>query len=86
MGNLKVYFDYLVENQDQQENIIKDISIKGIKKQVIHNVLSSDELEDLYYSYPTDKGNILSRKRNKITLGLLVYQGLTTQNLEQLQV
>lgn len=53
---------------------------------MVHNTLSHDELEDLYYSYPTEIGNPLARKRNKILLGLLVYQGLTTQNLQQLQV
>tara|TARA_R110002049_G_scaffold66281_1_gene173170 strand:- start:1511 stop:1738 length:228 start_codon:yes stop_codon:yes gene_type:complete len=53
---------------------------------VIHNILTQDELEDLYYSYQTETKNPLARKRNKIMLGLLVYQGLTTQNLQQLQV
>jgi len=53
---------------------------------VIHNILTSDELEDLYYSYQTNTGNPLTRKRNKIIIGLLVYQGLTTSNLESLQV
>jgi len=42
--------------------------------------------EDLYYSYATEKGNLLAKKRNKVIVGLLVYQGLTTQNLAQLQV
>ena len=53
---------------------------------MIHNILTQDELEDLYYSYQTEIGNPLARKRNKILLGLLIYQGLTTQNLQQLQV
>ena len=53
---------------------------------MIHNILTGDELEDLYQSYNTTKGNPLARKRNKILLGLLIYQGLTTSNLQQLQV
>jgi len=84
--NLKIYFDYLVALGFRVENSIQKINIKGVKKEVIHNILSSDELEDLYQSYNTTKGNLLARKRNKIMLGLLVYQGLTTQNLQQLQV
>jgi len=75
----------VIENY-RLENIIQSINIKGVKKEVIHNTLSQDELEDIYYSYQTNKGNPLTRKRNKIILGLLVYQGLTTQNLERLQV
>ena len=86
MCNLKIYFDYLVALGFRVENSIQKINIKGVKKEVIHNILSSDELEDLYQSYNTTKGNLLARKRNKIMLGLLVYQGLTTQNLQQLQV
>lgn len=84
--NLKIYFDYLVALGFRVENIIQNINIKGIKQEVIHNILTQDELEDLYQSYNTIKGNSLARKRNKIMLGLLVYQGLTTQNLQQLQV
>jgi site-specific recombinase XerD len=86
VSNLKIYFNYLTEENYRLENIIQNINIKGVKQEVIHNILTSDELEDLYYSYQTEIGNPLARKRNKILLGLLVYQGLTTQNLQQLQV
>lgn len=86
VSNLKIYFNYLTEENYRIENIIQNINIKGVKQEVIHNILTSDELEDLYYSYRTEIGNPLARKRNKILLGLLVYQGLTTQNLQQLQV
>lgn len=86
VSNLKVYFNYLVEENYRLENVIKNINIKGVKQTVIHNILTSDELEDLYYSYPIQNGNPLARKRNKIMLGLLVYQGLTTQDLQKLQV
>ena len=86
VSNLKIYFNYLTEENYRQENSIQNINIKGVKKEVIHNLLSQDELEDLYQSYNTAIGNPLARKRNKIMLGLLIYQGLTTQNLQQLQV
>ena len=86
VSNLKSYFDYLVAENYRLENVIKNINIKGVKQTVIHNILTSDELEDLYYSYPTATGNQLARKRNKIILGLLVYQGITTQDLQKLQL
>tara|TARA_B110000090_G_scaffold208709_1_gene263154 strand:- start:1773 stop:2687 length:915 start_codon:yes stop_codon:yes gene_type:complete len=86
VSNLKIYFNYLTEENYRQENSIQNINIKGVKKEVIHDLLSQDELEDLYQSYNIEKGNLLARKRNKIMLGLLIYQGLTTQNLQQLQV
>jgi site-specific recombinase XerD len=98
VSNLKIYFNYLVEENYRTENVIQNINIKGVKKEVIHHFLSQDELEDLYQSYNVEKGislggNVrrtkgrgLARKRNKIMLGLLIYQGVTTQNLQQLQV
>lgn len=85
VSNLKIYFNYLVEESYRSENVIENINIRGVKKEIIHNILSSDELEDLYYSYSVDP-NSLAQKRNKIIIGLLVYQGLTTQNLENIQI
>ncbi len=86
IGNLKIYFDYLTIENYREQNIIKEINIKGVKRHLIHNVLEFEELEDLYYSYPTNKGKKIARKRNKIIIGLLVYQGLNTRDLQLLEV
>lgn len=86
VGNLKIYFEYLIDENYRIDSIVENINIRGVKKEVIKNTLTSDELEDLYYSYQTTKGNPLTRKRNKIIVGLLVYQGLTVSNLESLQI
>lgn len=86
VSNLKVYFSYLVAEYYRESNIIKDINIKGVQKHIIHNTLEFEELEDLYYSYPMDKGKIETRKRNKIIVGLMVYQGLNTRDLHLLEV
>lgn len=86
VGNLKTYFDYLVAENYREQNIIKDLHIKGVKKSIISNFLEFEELEDLYYSYPTNKGKEIARKRNKIIIGLLVYQGVNTRDLQLLEV
>jgi len=86
VGNLKIYFDYLTEENYRTQNIIKDLNIKGVKKSIISNYLEFEELEDLYYSYPTNKGKEIARKRNKVIIGLLVYQGLNTRDLHLLEV
>ena len=86
VGNLKIYFDYLVEENYRVQNIIKELNIKGVKKTVINNFLEFEELEDLYYSYPLNKGKEIARKRNKIIIGLLVYQGLNTRDLQLLKL
>jgi len=86
IGNLKIYFNYLTEENYRENNDIKDLNIKGIKRHIIHDTLEMEELEDLYYSYPTNKGKEIARKRNKIIIGLLVYQGLNTRDLQLLEV
>lgn len=86
VGNLKIYFDYLTIENYREQNIIKDLNIKGVKQPIISNYLEFEELEDLYYSYPVNKGKEIARKRNKIIIGLLVYQGLNTRDLQLLEV
>ena len=87
---LKNYFDYLIDNSQVAENPFKDIIIKGEKKKkLLHNLLSADELEDLYYSYETDDTQTnrkLANKRNKVMIGLMVYQGLSTSDMKRLLV
>ena len=84
IGNLKLYFRYLQEENYRSDNPIENINIKGTIRTVLGNLLTADELEDLYYSYET-KDNDLTRKRNKIIIGLLVYQGLHSKELQYLK-
>jgi site-specific recombinase XerD len=84
IGSLKVYFDYLQEENYRSDNPIANTNIKGTPKTVLGNLLTNDELEDLYYSYET-KNNDLARKRNKVIIGLLVYQGLQSKEIPNLK-
>lgn len=84
IGSLKVYFRYLQQENYRTDNPIENINIKGKVKTVLGQLLTAEELEDLYYSYET-KEDDLTRKRNKIIIGLLVYQGLHTTELQHLK-
>jgi site-specific recombinase XerD len=84
VGSLKVYFDYLQEENYRSDNPIQNTNIKGKPKTVLGNLLISDELEDLYYSYKVNNES-LSKKRNKIIVGLLVYQGLQAKEIPHLK-
>ena len=84
IGSLKIYFNYLQEENYRSDNPITNINIKGTVKTIVSNVLTADELEDLYYSYET-KNQDIAKKRNKIIIGLLVYQGVKVNELEQLK-
>jgi site-specific recombinase XerD len=84
IGSLKIYFNYLQHENYRADNPIQNINIKGKTKTVLGLLLTADELEDLYYSYET-KNNDLARKRNKIIIGLLVYQGIHSKELQHLK-
>lgn len=90
LGSLKNYFNYLVNEAFRSENPIEDTTIKGIPKTINYNTLETEELEDLYYSYETDKYqeeyHKYTLKRNKIIIGFIVYQGLNTSDLANLQI
>ena len=90
LGSLKNLFSYLINEAYRIDNPIENINIKGAKRTTNHNLLEADELEDLYYSFETenikDTYHRLTAKRNKIIVGLMMYQGLKTTELIQLEV
>jgi integrase/recombinase XerD len=90
IGTIKIYFKYLLSENYRVDNPVENINIKGVKRIINYNLLESDELEDLYYSFETenikDAYHKLTAKRNKIIVGLLVYQGLNTTELIHLEL
>lgn len=91
LAAVRQYFNYLVDVNEIITNPFTDLKVQGEKKNgLLHNLLSSDELEDLYYSYETETDKhprrILANKRNKVIIGLLVYQGVTTSDLKRLEL
>lgn len=83
LSSLKIHFNYLMEQAYRVDNPLEQLVIRGVVKTIHHNLLSSDELEDLYYSY---QGTTVNKKRNKVIVGLLVYQGLSTTDLGNLKI
>ncbi len=92
--HLKKYFDWLMSENEISDNPCSNIKIKGIQRKVLHEILPMEELENLYNGYATEinqKGipmrlQTLARKRNKAMLGLVVYQGLRTEETIKMQV
>jgi len=89
---IRHYFNYLIEKGYVTENIAEGLMVRGETKKVLQNLLDGDELEDLYYSYETNdhkKTSFYFRatgKRNKVIVGLLVYQGLVSNNFLRIKV
>ena len=90
VGALKILFNYLIDINARSTNPVQSINIRGVKRYVNHNLLEFDELEDLYYSYPTRNITLPNcpavASRNKVITGFLVYQGLGTTALKHLKL
>ena len=88
--SIKLYFNYLMANNFRLDNPAENIIVKREKTKVLRNLLSSDELEDLYYSYETENKNdfyfTATAKRNKVITGLIVYQALNSTTLAKLEL
>ena len=64
------------------KNPASGIYIRGISKQVPIDIVPYEEVTQLYHQY---QGLDNRTKRNKVMLGLLIYQGVTPEELEQLE-
>ncbi|MBL4680347.1 MAG: site-specific integrase [Pseudomonadales bacterium] len=85
---VKLYYDYLIEKEELIDNPAQDMAIRGKRIKVISNLLSEEELEDLYYSYDIEHYDTFfkaTKLRDKVVLGLMVFQGITAIELYHLQ-
>jgi integrase/recombinase XerD len=80
--SVRNYYEYLKESDYTITNPAQNLRVKGeIRKQPV-SLVEFTELEKLYTEYPTKTNR---DKRNKVILGLLIYQGITTEELHNLQ-
>lgn len=94
--HVKHYLNYLVEAGILSSNPALALKLKNTKRKTVYNILSSEELETIYKTYkaelpsnpkaPPQTLNKLARRRNKILLGLLIYQGITAEDVKNLEV
>lgn len=90
--HLRFYYNFLLDENVVQDNPCSSIEIKGVKRKILYETFTPEELENLYRAYASldiSKSGIGSRithKRNKVLLGLVIYQGIRTQELAELTV
>lgn len=77
------YFDYLELEGLISSNPTADIKINGVVRKKLYHVLEPHQLHRLYQEY---KAETLATRRNKVMLGLLVYQGVTTAELGKVSI
>ena len=89
IAGIKKYLDFLTEQGVMTTNPAAHIKLRGTNQRNLYTILSTEELESLYYQYPTDhKKNALqlAARQNKIITGLFVWQGLRTEDVCRLTV
>jgi integrase/recombinase XerD len=79
---VRYYLTWLQNEGQINYNPAAGISLKGAIRMVPHDLLSKEELEALYEAYEIKDERT---HRNKVIIGLLVYQALTREELETLR-
>lgn len=83
IGVVKHFYTHLLQEEKVRVNPVSDITIKGVKRKTLYHILEPHELHQLYNQYPDET---IRDRRNKVMLGLLIYQGLQTTELAKLEV
>ncbi len=86
---VKLIYDHLIDQGILESNPAENVTIRGTRTKVISNLLSEEELEDLYYSYETDHHGTFFKAiklhDKVVVVGLMVFQGITAVELYHLQ-
>jgi integrase/recombinase XerD len=98
LNHIRKFYSYLISEKEIRENPVAPIKVQGIKRKIYYDILTREELQKLYQSYPVtieheagkiippQTKNILSRKRNKVIVSLLVHQGLRVEEIAALRI
>ncbi|MEO7045841.1 MAG: hypothetical protein ABI091_11085, partial [Ferruginibacter sp.] len=94
LRGVKQYFNFLIQKEERTDNPVEFIQLKGLKRKTLYDILNRQELDNLYHNYslPDEeskdknqnwfKAKVLVYKRNKVILGLMLYQALDARDLK----
>jgi len=89
LRSIRNFYEYLKKQNPGIINPATNLHLKGTHKKVISGIIDFKELENLYHSFVPKAGQVPPNdnrgKRNKAILGLLIYQGVTTEELHRLE-
>ncbi len=98
LRGVKKYFNFLIQQEERKDNPTEFIQLKGLKRKTLYDILNRQELDKLYSSYTLAdetskdknqnwfKAKLLAQQRNKVVLGLLLYQGLDSKDFKLLTI
>lgn len=82
LRSVRNYYEYLKEKDGSIINPALNLHVRGERKKLPSGIITWQELERIYESYST---GTLREQRNKVILGLYVYQGITTGELQRME-
>lgn len=99
---IKHYFAYLIENDYIAKNPAASLKLRGTQIKKLHDTYTNDELDELYdnfyqvyirdfetckyYGKATVEYMKLKREKNLAALGILIYQGILTNELKYIKL
>ena len=83
LNMIKHFYTHLIEEERIESNPVTKIKIQGVKRKSLYHIFQPKDLHAIYNSFEINR---LIDKRDKVMLGLLVYQGLKTEELGKLEV
>jgi integrase/recombinase XerD len=81
LNTLRRYFDYLVLEGVKGDNPATSVVVKGAKRNKLYNLLAQEKLDVMYKNQGTSTPKEI---RDKVILGLLIYQGLSIEELKRI--
>jgi integrase/recombinase XerD len=82
LGIVRHYCNYLTIEKERSDNPAAGVFMKGIIRRLPSNLLSWEEMEELYRQYSIQLNVPLV---SKVILGLLIYQGLAAEEITRLE-
>jgi site-specific recombinase XerD len=83
LSSLKCYFTYLRVQGIIEQNPIANLVLQGVKRELLYQILSIEQLNDLYHGYPEHLPRFI---RNKVLLSLVIYQGISVKEIKLLEL
>jgi len=95
---IKQFFNFQIDCGQRTENPVQHLKIRGTKTKKLYPILDKQQLDKLYneYKVPDEKDERANRNwfesyrigkaRNKAILSLMIHQGLTTPEVNNLQL
>jgi len=82
LGSIRHFYNQLQKENKVKSNPVEALRIRNITRQVPHDLLKWEELENIYKNFASTG---ITGKRNKAMLGLMIYQGLSAAELHALE-